>query len=387
MFKKNQTKVLLIVFALLLSSGSYFYRTYFNAQNTATTVPSTYFVKHPIYGTISITEPLEIELINCPTMLRLKKIHQYGATYYGGLPYFYSRYDHSIGVYFLLKQFNCTQKEQVAGMLHDASHTAFSHVAEVVFKYHNPLHSYQDTIHQSFLEQQGLDTILSKYNLTIKDVIHKDTEKTGPDSSSFMALEQDLPDLCADRIDYILEGGFYEQQVTREEIQAILKTLRFENNHWFFVDVASAEKFSTLSLYLTENVFSGILNDATYHWLSLALLKAFELNIVTKEEFCTSFDEAIWKKLEASNNPFISEMLHKIINWQQYCMRGTPESFDLHTKSKFRGVDPLVLVEGKFSHLTELSPSYAQAYYATKKRMGLGSYVSFTKQQSLETYK
>ena len=73
-------------------------------------------------------------VINSDVMQRLKDIDQSGAARYLGvkLPAF-SRYEHSVGVYALLKKAGALKKEQVAGLLHDASHTVFSHVGDYIW--------------------------------------------------------------------------------------------------------------------------------------------------------------------------------------------------------------------------------------------------------------
>ena len=56
-----------------------------------------------VYGKVEISEPVILELISCPAMQRLKKIDQAGYFH----PYFpgtqHTRYEHSLGVYILLK--------------------------------------------------------------------------------------------------------------------------------------------------------------------------------------------------------------------------------------------------------------------------------------------
>ena len=371
------TKLLLIAFVILASGYYWKQNQYPHASESATQQ----IIEHPIYGTVTLTSPLEIEILQSPTMERLKKIHQYGITYYAGLPYFFSRYDHSVGVFLLLKRFGLTQNEQIAGMLHDASHTAFSHVAEAVFNHTDHHHSYQDTIHRSFLESQGIGTILKKYNLTINDIMHKETDPKFSGNGIFKALEQDLPDLCADRIDYIIEGGVYEHVVTQDGVNNILDHLRWNGEKWFFTDVMVAKKFADIALYLTENVFSHMLNNVSYQWIATAINKAFEIGLFSQEEFCTSVDALIWEKLESSKDATIQEMLYKIINWEEFCEQGTEKNFDKHYKSKFRGVDPLVEVEGKLVRLTSANTEYAECYNAAKKRMQTGTFVKFIKPQ------
>src|SRR5690554_5599914 len=85
------------------------------------------------YGLIDVEEPLLLELIEHPAFQRLKGVHQYGVSYYTTHKEEYTRYDHSLGVFALLRAKGSPLKEQVAGLLHDVSHTAFSHVGDWIF--------------------------------------------------------------------------------------------------------------------------------------------------------------------------------------------------------------------------------------------------------------
>jgi len=82
-------------------------------------------VNDKLYAKVEITSPVLLELIKSKSMQRLKKIAQHGIPnkyyhYAGG-----NRFDHCVGVMLLLKRLGTTEEEQVAGLLHDVSHTAF----------------------------------------------------------------------------------------------------------------------------------------------------------------------------------------------------------------------------------------------------------------------
>ncbi len=77
-----------------------------------------------VYGKEKIKEPVLIELINSDSIQRLKGISQFGMPdEYYHLKTF-SRKEHSIGVLILLRRMRANLEEQVAGLLHDVSHTA-----------------------------------------------------------------------------------------------------------------------------------------------------------------------------------------------------------------------------------------------------------------------
>src|SRR5690242_2968432 len=119
--------------------------------HTATHTP---LIVHTIYRDLQVTEPVLIDLFNSATMERIKHIHQYGATDYVIVQNKeYTRYEHCVGVWALLRIYGAPLEEQIAGLLHDASHTVFSHVGDILFDHTSAYNSYQDDIHQWYLEQ------------------------------------------------------------------------------------------------------------------------------------------------------------------------------------------------------------------------------------------
>lgn len=64
-----------------------------------------------VYGSFEITEPVILELINSSTLQRLNEIDQagYQEPYFPGTAH--SRFEHSVGVYLLLKIYNAPIEE------------------------------------------------------------------------------------------------------------------------------------------------------------------------------------------------------------------------------------------------------------------------------------
>ncbi len=82
-----------------------------------------------------MNNPLLEEIFMSPAMIRLDGIDQSGPPAHFGVVPTFSRRDHCNGVWALLKRANVSLEEQVTGLLHDASHTAFSHLADLLFKH------------------------------------------------------------------------------------------------------------------------------------------------------------------------------------------------------------------------------------------------------------
>ncbi len=314
-----------------------------------------------IYGTISIADQLTQHVFAFPVLERLKKINQSGVAAYV-IPQLssWSRYEHSVGVWTLLKHFNVSLEEQLAGLLHDVSHTAFSHVGELVLG-HETHHadSYQDTIHEWFLRAQGVDKALAGQGVALRDVLHK--------AGAHAALEQDLPDLCADRLDYNLKAGVLCEYISEQDVAMVLNALRFEKGQWFFVDHDVAQKFAMLVLHNNEHIWGAVWNGLIYEWAAQALKRAIALAMISLDELHFSTDDILWNRLLASDDVVIKNLLYKIFHYQDfYRLVATEHDADMVIRPKFRGIDPLVKADDGLQRLSNIDHCFAQAY----KRVG-----------------
>ena len=113
-------------------------------------------IEDKLFGTKCITDPVLVELIQSKQFQRLHEIDQHGIQPYlkgSKFPQF-SRFDHSIGVYLIVDKFSKIQNEKIAALLHDISHSPFSHSLDAFFNFQDSSYSHQDSIHSLFLRAQ-----------------------------------------------------------------------------------------------------------------------------------------------------------------------------------------------------------------------------------------
>lgn len=323
-----------------------------------------------IYGTIAIDDPLAIELILSKPFQRLKEINQYGVVNFIVPTENYTRFDHSIGVYFLLKSHNCSRNEQIAGLLHDVSHTVFSHVGDYVFEERGRGNSYQDDIHLWYLEESGLSQILEKHFFAATDIDHK--------NPTFKALDQPLPKLCADRIEYNLQGGLLRKLITWDDFYQIQKALIFTDGNWVLNSVDCAKKLGCCSLIMTETLWGSAWEALSYRMTAEALRRSFTISLVTFDEFHFSTDQAVWHKLSCSNDLYILERMEKIKNIHANYKLTEHGKEDLLLKLKFRGINPLVSTIDGIIPLTQIDETYRIEYDRVKKSIEKGWAIKLT---------
>lgn len=312
-----------------------------------------------IYGDFNITEPVLIELFNHPIMERIKHIHQYGtADYIIKQKKEYTRYEHCVGVWALLKMYGANLEEQIAGLLHDTSHTVFSHVGDVLFEHTSLTSSYQDDIHEWFLKQYHIDELLHKYDIPLSAVIHKSGDHT--------MLEQDLPNICADRLEYNIQAGILTNMLAADDIATILKDINYNNGNWFFMNENCAKKFAAVSLFNTEHVWASPADQIIYQFTAHALKRGLDIGLLTFDDIHFSTDPIVWDKLWISNDPYIVECIENIINYKK--LLNNPSQAQQKNK-KFRGINPWIYKNNQLQRLTDLDNEFKEEYNHVKTKV------------------
>ena len=355
--------------ALCLVLAFFTFRRYFGPQEAKIIIKDyTPRTISTLYGEFHVTEPVLLELFDSPAMERIKKIQQFGVYFFlekDGKPAPYSRYTHSVGVWALLRKFKAPLEEQMAGLLHDASHTIFSQVGDYLFDgYRTSKDSYQDDIHRWYLEKQEIGTILAKYGYSLDQVLHK--------NKGFKALEQRLPDVCADRLEYNLFEGVIEGMLTKNDVKTIVDDISFEDGKWFFKTASVAEKFARVPLHLTAHHWGSPSNFLLYSWTARALRRAIDIELITWDDVHFSTDDVVWKRLKASNDGVIQDAMMKMGKHKVLFKLTDPDSCDYLVKVKFRGVNPLIKQKNGFKRLTEVDKTFADKFEKVRNQLNHG---------------
>jgi HD superfamily phosphohydrolase len=299
-----------------------------------------------LYGAVTIDEPVLIELITSGPIQRLKGVNQHGPMAWvqptrGQI----SRYDHSVGVMLLLRRYHASLKEQIAGLLHDVSHTAFSHVIDYVWS-----RDREQDIHEQLQEQvirrSTIPEILARHGYDLADILAIE---------QFPLLEQDKPELCADRIDYGLRDSVVTWKfLTAEQAQAHLQHLQAVNNQWVFDSAAAARAFALDFMHIVRDGHYEPLNAGAFDVLSRAIRLALDRNLIDADDFMQT-DEIFYKKLRAIDQPDIIQLLDQLEN-----LHATYDETEYSSRRfpKIRYVDPLFLDSGKLIRLSSVDAEY-----------------------------
>ncbi|MEH6942656.1 HD domain-containing protein [Bacillus sp. JJ722] len=290
-------------------------------------------VKDNIYGEYVVEGVLE-ELINSAQVQRLKDIHQGGASYLVNDKWNVTRYDHSIGVMLLIKQLGGSIEEQIAGLLHDISHTAFSHVIDFVIE--NKEENYHEKIYESIIGKSDIPQILSKYGYDYKYILF--------DVVKWTILEQSAPKLCADRVDYTLRDMYEYGIITLNEVQFFLKNMMIIDGEICLRNIESAEWFTETYYKEVIDFFMNPLNIYGNNLLANILKIALNKKIINLDTFLGT-DEEVLLLLRNSDDHEVQSRL-KYLHGNVIVVEDSVH-YDLHQKSKLRLIDPSILYKNE----------------------------------------
>ncbi|MCL5016383.1 MAG: HD domain-containing protein [Patescibacteria group bacterium] len=307
-----------------------------------------------VYGREPIYSPVITALIKSAPLKRLEKISQFGVP-----DEFYhlkniTRLEHSLGVMILLKRLGASEEEQIAGLIHDVSHTAFSHVIDWVIG-DGGEEDHQDNAHANFVAKSEIPKILKKFGY--------DADKIG-DLRNYRLLDREKPHLCADRIDYAL------REFGEKTVRDTLKHLKVVEGRIVFDDVRAANQFASAYLKKQMEHWGGYEAASRYRMLGNILKFALDNKIIKFSDFWRD-DEYVIKKLKSSKNKKILSALKELRNKS---LKDFPKSREIAHK-KFRYVDPEVLVDRSIKRLFMLDKEFAEKIKKAEIINGRGIYL------------
>jgi hypothetical protein len=311
-----------------------------------------------VFGEIKIERPVILELVESKPLQRLKNIGQ------GGYPQLYynpkhlpipevshTRFEHSLGVYWLLNKFGAPLEEQIAGLIHDVSHATFSHCIDYALAAGSEKEqNHQDNVFESFVERSEIPSILKKHKFDAGYVL---------DERNFPLLEKLLPDLCADRLDYSLRTAFVFKEITKEEFDYFLANLSAENNRWFFRNFESARKYAELFLKLNALYLAGPYSAVMFRTVGDVLKYALGRGYISEEDLYTTDDEVLDKiKHNLGNDDRLKLLFERMDNKVKFEMN--PQNYDACVFCKSRIVDPSFMENGQLRRISEVSQDWKE---------------------------
>ncbi|VVB77409.1 HD domain protein [uncultured archaeon] len=305
------------------------------------------WINDRLYGRSEVKDEVLVELMRSGPMQRLKWVTQTGIPVKVAHHRTYSRYEHSVGVMLLLRKFGASQEEQIAGLLHDVSHTAFSHVIDWVMG--NPKEeNYQDSVLAEHIGRDPIKGILKRHGFDVKTV--SELEHNG----KYRLLERDLPDLCADRLDYAMRDTTYWLNA---DVKPCLNGLVVRDNEFMFDSVTAARKFGNYYMKCQKGYWGSPEWKVRYHLLSNALKIAMDKKIIGMDDLYRKEQEIIKKVRVEGDNEEI-RLMNLALGNVKYMVC---EDGDIVLTKKKRYIDPKFIDRsGKVMRLSQVDAKFKE---------------------------
>lgn len=283
--------------------------------------------------------------LNLPLMQRLKGIGLLCGTDWTSLyknRFYYSRYDHSLGVALIVWHFTKDKKQTLAGLFHDLSTPLFSHVADF---------RKGDALTQSATEEPNKEIIMQDSELCRLLAQDGLTPEQVCDYHLYPVADNEIPQLSADRLEYMFPSGMaLEGSWTMEEIQKVYSDLSVLKNEEG-IDELGFRSVECAELYTYRFCMTGHVLQLNENKLTLSLLAkitslAIEEGLLREEDCMKLSEKEAMENFEKNGSENLKKYYRTFRNMTQieHLEENPGEGyFSVNLKVKQRYINPLVL--------------------------------------------
>lgn len=304
-------------------------------------------IQDRVYGRVEISEPVLLDIIATPAIQRLKKVDQIGypKPYYPGESH--SRFEHSVGVCALLQRYGASVEEQIAGLIHDVSHSAFSHCMDYALDASTEKdQSHQDNVFHEFIRKTEIPEIIQTYGFDVDYVL---------DDSNFPLKEKNIPDLCADRIDYSFRDTYVFGETNNADY--FLNHLTVQDATWVFDDLESAKKYAEFFHMLNRKYYSSQRAATMLKTTGDYLRHGLEKEYISEGELYTTDEEVLLRLKQYHEDDKELYVLFQRMNGARTVGRITAGSVEVFCKSRI--VDPLCWYNEEIRRVSDIVTHWA----------------------------
>lgn len=296
------------------------------------------------------------EYINTPEMQRLKKTGCACGTDYTKIynhKFFYSNYEHSIGVALIVWHFTKDKKQTLAGLFHDIATPAFKHCIDFMNGDSKKQESTEAETEEIIRNSMEIMNLLQRDGISIDEV---------KDYHIYAIADNDTPKLSADRLEYTFSNGIYYKEVWNlEEISEIYNNIEILENEkgiqeLGFKDKEIAEKFVERASKMWP-IWMNSENKIVMQFFADILKEISNNEMISKQDLYDLSEEEIIYKIKHCGDKRIEEAFEKFQNTTKVYesdeeIKG---KYCISVESKRRYIIPLVSCECGVKRISEIS--------------------------------
>ena len=304
--------------------------------------------------------------LELPILTRLKGIGLLCGTDWTNLynnRFYYSRYQHSLGVALIIWHFTHNKAQTIAGLLHDVSTPVFSHVGD--FRLGDALtQTSTEALNANFIgADKELLSCLAKDELLVEQVNNY---------HNYPIADNEIPQLSADRLEYMfpsgmaLDGSWDLHSIKVCYNDLVIAQNEFNSTELAFQTYEIAEEYCR-RFCLIGHILQLNENKLALHLLGHILNLALQKAILQESDFMKLSEREIFEKIEAHHRELgnvhddfgIYRLYRTFRKMTKIEHTDAPldekKYFSVSLSVKQRYINPLVLIDAKAVRLDTVS--------------------------------
>ena len=269
-----------------------------------------------------------------------------------------SRLTHSMGVALIVWNFTHDEKQTLAWLFHDISHSVFSHVGDFLIGDAENQESSEQHMNKLLSNDPVIIRELKKLGISIAEV---------DDYTLYPIADNHGPQLSADRLEYTLIWWLILWTKTLEDIEKMYTNITIlTDEHWdpelWFTDIHLAKEFAMLALE-NSRLFSSHPNAVCMHFLADILRKMLDRKLITPDEMYTRTESETISCIKHCWDMELIEMwkfYEQLDNCVVYTNKPNSDLFVVSSKVKRRYIDPLVQIWSERTRISTLFPDFKE---------------------------
>lgn len=297
------------------------------------------------------------EYIETPAMLRLDGISMFPGgdhTKILNIKNFNSRLKHSIGVALIVWNFTKDKKQTLAGLFHDISTPAFSHIVDFMNGDYLNQESTEDLTKYMIENSKEIMKLLNRDGIKVEEIC---------DYHMYPIADNDTPMLSADRLEYTfsdgleIEGVFDLDKINR--VYKDLSVLKNENNEieLGFNNLEIAEKFIYNANKLWLIISGGNEINLIMQFWTDYLRNSMNNGYIQEKDLYEMSEFEVIEKIKKQADDKMINILEKFQSSTEIGRSNTEikDKYCISIKAKKRYINPLVNINEKTDRITEVS--------------------------------
>lgn len=299
-----------------------------------------------------------LEYINTPEMLRLDGVGMSCGTLYTKVyndKYYYSSLTHSIAVALILWHFTHDKKQTLSGLFHDIATPTFKHCIDFLNGDSEHQESTEERTEQILLNSKEIMYLLERDNIKIEEVSNYHI---------YPIADNDTPRLSADRFEYTLSGGLYQERIF--EIEDIRK---YYNNVTILKNEEGIDELGFKDKSICEKFINSV-SKLWPHWVEdedrlcmqfiADIVKSMNFKgYITIDDLYKYSDKKIIELIKNCEDNYLKESFEKFQNATRNSVyKSDVENDEIYctsVKGKKRYIIPLVNIDNKSYRINDIS--------------------------------